>query len=237
MRLDLLVSTKAGVSRTRAQNIIKTGGVKLDGLVLDKPSIEVDSSTAIEITDTLKFASLGGLKLENALRVCGRSVEGKNCLDLGAANGGFTDCLLRNGAVHVSAVDVTIAFPPELANDSRVTIYNGVNVKDLSRIFEKGTFDFITVDLSFISLRGLFAPLASLLKPDGEVMTLFKPQFEVGRGNLPKSGVLRDTKLYAKTFRSFLDAAAESGLHYLCDTSVPDLFPNKNKERTVFFRL
>ena len=237
MRLDLLVSAKANVSRTRAQNIIKTGGVKQGGIILNKPSLEVDPFCPIEITDTLKFASLGGLKLENALQKCGRSVAGKICLDLGAANGGFTDCLLRYGAAHVSAVDVTIAFPPELAQDPRVTIYDGVNVKDLPAVFEKESFDFITVDLSFISLCGLFGSLASLLKADGELMALFKPQFEVGRGRLPKSGIVRDPKLYDKTFRNFIDTAADNGLHYLCDTSVPDLFPDKNKERTVFFAL
>ena len=166
MRLDLFVSERAGVTRTRAQNLIKTGGVSLNGTTLKKPSLDVDPSANISIVDTLKFVSLGGLKLENALLSCGISVAGKVCLDIGAANGGFTDCLLQSGAAKVSAVDVTIAFPPSLIDDSRVTIYDKVNVKDLLSVFDRGSFDFITVDLSFISLRGVFEVVAPLLKKD-----------------------------------------------------------------------
>ena len=237
MRLDVLVSEREGISRTRAQNLIKTGGVRQGGILLDKPSLEVDPQSPFEIVDTLKYASLGGLKLENALLVSGRSVKGKTCLDIGAANGGFTDCLLRFGAAHVSAVDLTIAFPSALRADPRVTVYDGVNVKNLCDLFANHSFDFITVDLSFISLCGLFGSLVPLLKPNGELMTLFKPQFEVGRKYLPKSGVVRDQKVLDKTFLSFLAAAEAVGLHLVCQAPVPDLFPDKNKERTVFFQV
>jgi len=236
VRLDLLVAEKADISRTRAQNLIKTGGVSLRGIRLDKPSADVDPTAEIEITDTLKYASLGGLKLENALKSCGRSLQGKKCLDVGAANGGFTDCMLKSGAAKVSAVDVTIAFPPALINDPRVTIYDGANVKDLPTLLCGQTYDFIAVDLSFISLCGLFEIFAPLLRSDGELMALFKPQFEVGRKCLPKSGVVRNAKVLDKTFRAFCASAEHVGLHYSCDAPVPELFPDKNKERTVFFK-
>ncbi|MBO4473260.1 MAG: TlyA family RNA methyltransferase [Clostridia bacterium] len=236
MRLDLLVAEKAAVTRTRAQNLIKTGGVTLGGVTLNKPSFDLDPSSPIEITDTLKYVSLGGLKLENALRTCGISVKDKVCLDIGAANGGFTDCMLKSGARKVSAVDVTIAFPESLLSDPRVTIYDNTNVKDLLTVFQTGSFDFITVDLSFISLTGIFEIVAPLLTKDGVMMALFKPQFEVGRDKLPKSGVVHDPKLLEKTFRKFCASAQAVGLTYLADAPVPALFPEKNRERTVFFK-
>ena len=236
MRLDLLVAEKAAVTRTRAQNLIKTGGVTLNGNTLNKPSFEIDPSAPILIADTLKYASLGGLKLENALLSCGISVAGKVCLDIGAANGGFTDCLVQSGAEKVSAVDVTIAFPPFLLNDPRVTIYDKINVKDIRKVFEEGSFDFVAIDLSFISLCPIFEIVAPLLKKGGVLMALFKPQFEVGREHLPKSGVVHDPKLSEKTFRKFCASAEAVGLKYLADAPVPALFPEKNKERTVFFK-
>ena len=237
MRLDLWVAERQGVSRTRAQNLIKTGGVSLNGARLDKVSTEVDPHDEIIVVDTLKYASLGGLKLENALKICEISAENKDCLDIGAANGGFTDCLLDNGARSVAALDVTISFPERLRSDPRVSLYDGVNVKDIATCFEIGSFDFITIDLSFISLCGIFGIVAPLLKKGGILMALFKPQFEVGRKALPKSGVVRDEKDIQKAFCTFCKAAEDVGLTWIADTGVPDYFPEKNKERTVFFKV
>jgi len=236
VRLDMLVAEKVGISRTRAQNLIKTGGVSLDGVTLDKVSAEIDPGAEIIVVDTLKYASLGGLKLENALKACKISVRDKVCLDIGAANGGFTDCLLANGAKSVAALDVTISFPDRLLSDPRVSLFDGVNVKDVAKCFEAKTFDFISMDLSFISLCGVFGIIAPLLKKDGLLMALFKPQFEVGRKALPKSGVVRDGKAIEKAYRAFCTAAKEVGLTWIADTEVPAIFPEKNKERTVFFK-
>ena len=235
MRLDLLISEREGISRTRAHNLIKTGGVTVLGKQITKPSAEVDSDAPIVITDTIKYASLGGLKLENALLSCGKSVEGTICLDVGAANGGFTDCLLRYGAAEVVATDLTLAFPETFANSPKVRLLDGVNAKDLGNYFEKGSFDFISVDLSFISLTGLFSILGELLKEGGMMMALFKPQFEVGRKYLPKSGVVRDRKAIEKSFQLFLRSASDAGLKFDAFVPVPDIFPDKNEERTVFF--
>ncbi len=235
MRLDLFVSEKLGVSRTRAQNLIKTGGVKVKGVVMDKPAAEIAPDEEIEIQDTLKYASLGGLKIENALEKFKIDLVGKSCLDIGAANGGFTDCMLKKGASDVCAVDLTIAFPDQLQKDPRVKCFDKTNVKDLNKIFEKETFDFVSVDLSFISLCSLFEVFYPLLKKDGVLLTLFKPQFEVGRKALPKSGVVHDKKAIEKAFSLVKTSAEGVGFRYLESCPVPDVFPDKNPERTVLF--
>ena len=237
MRLDQLVAERFGLTRTRAQNLIKTGGVSLFGAVAGKPSTEVAADAEITIRDTLKYASLGGLKLENALRTFHLDVSGWSALDLGAANGGFTDCLLQAGVAEVVAVDLRIAFPESLAKDSRVTMLDGVNIKNIDTLLQDRLFDLIVVDLSFISLCGLFPMMASFLRENGVLIALFKPQFEVGKKALPKSGVVRDVKVIEKAFTSFCAAATCAGLSYAGDCPVPAVFPDKNPERTVCFRL
>ena len=233
MRLDLLLSQKQGISRTRAGNLIKTGGVKVNGCVADKPSLEVQANDDIIVTDTLKFVSLGGIKLENALLRLDVAVKDAVCLDVGAANGGFTDCLLKSGAKEVSAVDLTIAFPKELLQDERITIYDNVNVRDIPVVLQGMHFDFICADLSFISLTVVFPLLYPLLKSGGKAVVLFKPQFEVGRKALPKSGVVRDEKTIERAFLHCKQAAEDAGFRFGGFCYVPDVFPNKNKERTI----
>ena len=235
MRLDLLVSEKLGVSRTRAQNLVKTGGVKVGGAVVDKPAAEVDANADVELFDTLKYASLGGLKIENAIEKFKIDLAGKVCLDVGAANGGFTDCMLKNGAKEVSALDLTLAFPESLLADERVKAYDGANVKNVGAIFSAESFDFVSVDLSFISLCGLFGLFYPLLKKDGKLLALFKPQFEVGRKALPKSGIVRDKKAMGKAFSLVVSAAEDAGFKMVAECAVPEVFPNKNVERTVLF--
>ena len=235
MRLDVWLSQTQGISRTRAGNLIKTGGVKVNGRVTDKPSSEVGATDEIFVEDTLKYASLGGLKLENALRQFDVSVKDAVCLDVGAANGGFTDCLLKSGANKVYAVDLTIAFPEELAKDDRVILYDNVNVKDLLTVLHDEQFDFICADLSFISLSAVFPILFPLLKKDGKAILLFKPQFEVGRKALPKSGVVRDAKAIEKALLRCKQEAEAAGLRFAGGCFVPEIFPDKNKERTLLF--
>lgn len=235
MRLDLLVSERLSVSRTRAQNLIKTGGVRLFGKILDKPSAEVDQASPLIITDTLKYASLGGVKMENALERFALSLADKVCLDVGAANGGFTDCMLKKGAREVSALDLNVAFPEELLSDERVKIYDKTNVKTVGELFSPDTFDLISVDLSFISLTMLMHSFYPLLKKGGQLLVLFKPQFEVGRKFLPKSGVVRDNKSIEKAFTNLVDAAEKVGFRFINRCPVPDIFPDKNKEQTVLF--
>ena len=235
MRLDLLVSEKFGVSRTRAQNLVKTGGVQVGGVVIDKPAAEVPPLADVALFDTLKYASLGGLKIENAIEKFKIDLSGKICLDVGAANGGFTDCMLKMGAKEVSALDLNVAFPEDLLRDERVKIYDGANAKNVGTMFQERSFDFVSVDLSFISLCGLFACFYPILKNDGMLLTLFKPQFEVGRKALPKSGVVRDKKAIEKAFSTVVESAEEAGFKMISQCAVPEVFPNKNVERTVLF--
>ena len=235
MRLDLIVSERLGISRTRAQNIIKTGGVRLGDKLLDKPSLELDPSVDLVITDTLKYASLGGMKMENAIEHFRLDLQGKVCLDVGAANGGFTDCLLRKGANKVVALDLNVAFSDELASDPRVEVYDKTNVKTISELFAAETFDLISVDLSFISLCALMPLFYAPIKRNGFLLVLFKPQFEVGRKYLPKSGVVRDKKAIEKAFDQMVTSAEKSGFHLIGECLIPELFPDKNPERTVLF--
>lgn len=235
MRLDILVSEKLGVSRTRAQNIIKTGGVKISGNVEDKPAADVSPDAELAVTDTLKYASLGGVKMENALNHFHVDLEDKICLDVGAANGGFTDCMLRKGAKSVCSLDLNIAFSEELRSDPRVRVYDKINVKSVGDIFESDSFDLISVDLSFISLEGLFPLFFPLIKVGGALLVLFKPQFEVGRKYLPKSGVVHDKKAIERAFERIVSSAQNVGFHMVGYCPVPDFFPDKNKERTILF--
>ena len=236
MRLDVFLAEKNNISRTRAANLIKTGGVTVGGKVLEKPGADISGEEKIEIVDTLKFASLGGVKLENALDRFHIVLTNKRCLDVGAANGGFTDCMLKRGAASVTAVDLHVAFPEELASDPRVLIADGVNAKDLLSVFPDRSFDLISVDLSFISLGSLFTVFHSLLSESGDLICLFKPQFEIGKNDLPKSGVVRDKKKIEKTFDRFMLSAKEAGLESKGYCEIPQLFEDKNAERTVLFR-
>lgn len=236
MRLDQYVAERLCCTRTRAANIVKTGGVTVNGKSARKAGQEVSERDSIEISDTVKFSSLGGVKLDNALKTFSVDLAGKECLDIGAANGGFTHCMLLNGAKSVSAVDITVAFPEELSADPRVRIYDGVNVKDIGSLLPESSFDLITVDLSFISLVGLFSVFYPLLKDGGDLIVLYKPQFEVGKKALPKSGVVHSEKESDKALARVIKSAEECGFHYVDACPIPEFFANKNKERTVLFR-
>ena len=235
MRLDVYLAEKLAVTRTRASNIIKMGGVTVDGRVINKPGEDISEDKEIIVSDTVKYASLGGVKLERALEEFSLSLDGAECLDIGASNGGFTHCMIAHGAKKVTAVDLHLAFPEELADDSRVEMCDEMNVKSLVDEFQGRTFDFITVDLSFISLEPLFPLFYELLREGSRLLVLFKPQFEVGRKALPKSGVVRDKKAIEKAYLSVLNAAKQTGFTCVGYCPVPEYFSDKNEERTVLF--
>ena len=235
MRLDLFVSQAQNCTRTRAANIIKMGGVTVNGRVVLKAGAEVSLQDEVLIRDLIKFASLGGVKLENALTTFSLDLKDAVCLDLGAANGGFTHCMLSRGAASVDAVDLTLAFDPALRDDPRVTMHDGVNVKEIANVFPEKRFDFVSVDLSFISLAPLFPLFYYLLKEGGELIALFKPQYEVGKKYLPKSGVVHDKKAMAAAFSHLKKSAEEAGFDFLGECDVPEYFSDKNKEKTVLF--
>ncbi len=235
MRIDVFLSEREGITRSRASNLIKSGSVFINGKPETKSGTDVSGNEKIEVIDRLKYASLGGIKLDNAIRTFHLDLTGKRCLDIGAANGGFTDCMLKCGAESVVATDLHVEFPFALQNDARVSILDGVNVKDLPSHLNGRVFDFITVDLSFISLTALFPIFVSLLAENGELLCLFKPQFEVGKRDLPKSGVVRDQKAIERAFNEVLASSENAKLTLADECPIPALFDRKNQERTLLF--
>ncbi len=217
MRLDVFL-TKSGLakSRTDAARLIAAGAVSLDGVPLTKPAFSVEENTPAErfSVDTAPhpFVSRGGLKLEAALDAFSLSPEGKIALDVGASSGGFTDCLLRRGASHVYAVDAGEGqLAPALRADSRVTVRENCNARYLTPRDFPALPDFAVMDVSFISQTLILPVLAALLPTGAVLVSLIKPQFEVGRAGIGKGGIVRDPAL--------CEAAAARVCAFACEVS------------------
>ncbi|MGI9074753.1 MAG: TlyA family RNA methyltransferase [Bryobacteraceae bacterium] len=197
-RLDTsLVDRQLVETRQKAQALILSGKVRVDGQKADKPGRTVNSETRIEVEQPLKYVSRGGLKLEAALSGFGMRVNGRVCLDIGTSTGGFTDCLLQHGAARVHAVDTGAGqIDWKLRTDERVILHEHVNARYLT--FEEigETADVITCDVSFISVTLMIPALAALLAADGDWIILVKPQFEVGRELVGKGGIVYDTRAH-----------------------------------------
>ncbi|MBI3092607.1 MAG: TlyA family RNA methyltransferase [Candidatus Tectomicrobia bacterium] len=215
-RLDaLLVERGLAPSRAKAQALILAGQVLVNGVPVGKPGslYATDSALALRQTGST-YVSRGGEKLAGALRDFGVNPEGRRVLDLGASTGGFTDCLLRHGARQVVAVDVghgQLAW--ELRQDPRVEVRERTNARLLRAADFDLPFDLATVDLSFISVRLVLPVLAALLTPAAEALILVKPQFEVGKGEVGKGGVVRHPAQHETVLRRVAAAAAEAGFH------------------------
>jgi 23S rRNA (cytidine1920-2'-O)/16S rRNA (cytidine1409-2'-O)-methyltransferase len=221
MRLDIYLTEKGFCkSRTAAQSVIKSGGVLLDGKVCAKPSADVGEDSRVEITAELpKYVGRGGLKLEKALDFFSIDINGAVCVDIGASTGGFTDCMLQNGAVKVFAVDVgTGQLDGSLLADKRVVSLEKTDIRDFS--FETlpeelsggvTAADFIGTDVSFISLKLVLPHIFRLLKSGGSAVALIKPQFEAGRSALNKKGIVTNEKLRAKIVEELRRFAEQCG--------------------------
>jgi 23S rRNA (cytidine1920-2'-O)/16S rRNA (cytidine1409-2'-O)-methyltransferase len=194
VRIDqLLVERGLAESREKAQALILAGEVTVDGRRTDKPGRAVDAAARIEVLAKPPYVSRGGVKLAAALDHWGISVQGRVCLDVGASTGGFTDCLLQRGAARVWAVDAGHGqLDWRLRNDARVVVREGVNARYLTPADFDVRFDLAVCDASFISATLLIPAIAPLLAPAGEMIVLIKPQFEAGRGEVGKGGVVRD---------------------------------------------
>lgn len=197
-RLDqLLVERGLVESREKARALILSGRVLVDGRKADKAGHAVAPASRIEVVEPLRYVSRAGLKLEAALEKFRISVAGKVCLDIGASTGGFTDCLLQHGALRVHAVDVgsgQLAW--KLRIDPRVVLHEKLNARYL-RLEDLGErVRLAACDVSFISVTQILPVLPGLLEPDGEIVVLVKPQFEVGRGQVGKGGLVRDPALH-----------------------------------------
>jgi 23S rRNA (cytidine1920-2'-O)/16S rRNA (cytidine1409-2'-O)-methyltransferase len=207
-RLDVeLVERKLAESREQAQRLILAGEVWVEGQRWDKASKLCAASAAIEVRGGDRYVSRGGHKLEGALNGFSLNVVGLRCLDLGASTGGFTDCLLQHGAREVVAVDVGHGqLHWKMRQDPRVKVYEGVNARDLSSLTDEiGTpFDLVVSDVSFISLRKVLPPAFDLLSSGGRVCALIKPQFEAGRAEVGKGGIVRDLAVRERVVRELV---------------------------------
>lgn len=224
LRLDRRLSAEGFYeSREQAQAAIIAGEVRVDGLVVDKPSRLVSTAAHLEVSGPPRFVGRGGEKLAGALDDLGLSPAGCVALDAGAGRGGFTDCLLQRGARHVVAVDVGHGqFARRLPRDGRVTLIEGQNLRSLTREVLRPSLppglpwpDLAVLDLSFIGLAKVFPAVRDLLQPCSNVLALVKPQFEVGRERLGKGGVVRNPELHASAIMGVADAAWREGFALL----------------------
>ena len=232
-RLDVLL-TERGLqeSRQRAQAVIMSGEVFVNGQRVDKPGTAVAEDAQIEIRGgTLAYVSRGGLKLEKAMATFPIDLHGAVCADIGASTGGFTDCMLQNGAEKVYAVDVGYGqLAWSLRSDPRVVCMERTNVRYLTAEQIPEPLDFGTVDVSFISLKLILPALRGILKPDGQVVCLVKPQFEAGREKVGKKGVVRDPAVHLEVLRQFLQNAHEADFSVKEMTFSPVRGPEGNIE-------
>jgi 23S rRNA (cytidine1920-2'-O)/16S rRNA (cytidine1409-2'-O)-methyltransferase len=197
-RIDLLLVEKGLVqSRQRAQALIMAGKVLVDTLRVDKPGTQVPIDSKVTLKgDVLPYVSRGGLKLEAALKETGLCVQGRICLDVGASTGGFTDCLLKHGAAKVYAVDVGYGqLAWKLRNNNRVVVIERTNIRQMAKEVIPDPIDFVTIDTSFISLKIVVPAVIKFLTSKGSILALIKPQFEAGKGNVGKGGVVRDAQM------------------------------------------
>ena len=209
-RLDILLVNKGlAPSREKAKAMIMEGNVFVDNNREDKAGSTFDVNANIEVKgNTLKYVSRGGLKLEKAMKNFGVELEGKVCMDVGASTGGFTDCMLQNGAVKVYAVDVGYGqFAWKLRQDERVVCMEKTNIRYVKPEDIGELDDFISIDVSFISLTKILPPVKACLKEDGQVVCLIKPQFEAGREKVGKKGVVRDPKVHEEVIEKVRDYA------------------------------
>lgn len=215
MRLDVFL-TLAGAcpSRTRSQRLIESGAVSVNGKLISRSSYDVDENDKVELYGgDMRYVSRGGLKLEAAIKSFGIEVSGMTAVDIGASTGGFTDCMLQYGASRVYAIDSgREQLHPSLRTDPRVVSIEGFNARELDLETVGESCDIVTMDVSFISQTLLYPAVMSVLREDGVFISLIKPQFEAGRGNIGKNGIVRDKSIHADVLVRITAKAALDGL-------------------------
>jgi 23S rRNA (cytidine1920-2'-O)/16S rRNA (cytidine1409-2'-O)-methyltransferase len=238
-RLDiLLVERGLTQSRERAQALILAGAVRVNGKLVTKAGTQVAIDCALEITgpDT-PYVSRGGVKLEAALQAFQLDVTGFTCLDVGASTGGFTDCLLKHGAKHVTAVDVGYGqLHWSLRTDPRVTVMERTNIRYLDAAALPAPVDLACIDVSFISLKLVVPVVLHFLKRTGHLVCLVKPQFEAGKGLVPRGGVIRDPVLHDRVIRELSEAFLALNLQVVGLVPSPILGPKGNQEFLMYLR-
>lgn len=238
-RLDvLLVKRNLAESREKAKALIMAGIVYVDGQKEDKAGTAFEDTVSLEVRgSTLKYVSRGGLKLEKAMSRFGLLLDGKVCMDVGSSTGGFTDCMLQNGAVKVYAVDVghgQLAW--KLRNDSRVICMEKTNIRYVTPEQIPEPIDFASIDVSFISLTKVLGPVKALLRDGGRIVCLIKPQFEAGREKVGKKGVVREKSVHLEVIRMVMDFACASGFQILNLEYSPIRGPEGNIEYLLYLQ-
>ncbi len=237
-RLDVLIVERGlSDSRQKAKAYIMAGVVYVDGMREDKAGLKVKRGATIEVREKMKYVSRGGLKLEKAMNTFDIHLEGKVCMDVGASTGGFTDCMLQNGAVKVYSVDVGYGqFAWKLRNDPRVICMEKTNIRYLTpdRLEEKVAF--CSIDVSFISLTKVLAPILELLEEDAEMVALIKPQFEAGREQVEKHGVVKNPKVHEAVIHQIWDYAKSLDLSILGLSFSPIKGPEGNIEYLIHLK-
>ena len=235
-RLDiLLVEHGLASSREKAKAYIMSGDVYVDGQKEDKAGTMFKETVKIEVRgNTLPYVSRGGLKLEKAMNNFGVSLDGKVCMDVGASTGGFTDCMLQNGAVKVYSIDVGYGqLDWKLRNDPRVVCMEKTNIRYVLPEDLQEPAQFSSIDVSFISLTKVLLPVRNLLTDDGEIVCLIKPQFEAGREKVGKKGVVRDPAVHLEVIEKVIAYASTIAME-LCHLSFS---PIKGPEGNIEYLL
>lgn len=237
LRLDALAAKQFGVSVTEAAALIMEGRVYIGEVPADKAGTPVAADTVLILKEKAKkYASRSGYKLEKALKVFETNPKGKRVCDIGASNGGFTDCLLQNGADHVCSVDVAYGILAwHLRNDERVTVLERTNARNLTAEQIGGICDMVTADVSFISLTKIFPAMDRILSENGCVICLIKPQFEAEQRDLGKNGIVKDPAILPPLMHKIADSAAENHLYLTHMTVSPIHGTNGNVEYLMRF--
>lgn len=236
-RIDVLLFERGlAPSREKARTLIMAGSVYVNNQKFDKPGDTVSDDAEIEVRgSTLKYVSRGGLKLEKAMQLFPIDLNGKICMDIGASTGGFTDCMLQNGAQRVYSVDVGYGqLAWQLRQDPRVVNLERTNARYLTREHVPEEIDFFSVDVSFISLRIILPAVRPLLMDGGQAVCLIKPQFEAGREKVGKKGVVRDRAVHEEVVETICRFAVENGYSVLGLTFSPVKGPEGNIEYLVY---
>ena len=238
-RLDILMTEQnLAESREKAKALVMSGIVYVNDRKCDKAGTSFEEDVRIEVRgQKLRYVSRGGLKLEKALAVFPVNVEGKVCLDIGCSTGGFTDCMLQNGAVRVYAVDVGYGqLAWKLRSDERVISMEKTNIRYVKPEDLPEQADFASIDVSFISLSKVLGPVCGLLKEEGEIVCLIKPQFEAGREKVGKHGVVRDPEVHKEVIRNVTGYASRENLTPVMLDYSPVKGPEGNIEYLCFLR-
>ena len=238
-RLDvLLVKRNLAESREKAKAYIMAGNVFVDGVREDKAGSSFEETVQIEVKGlAMKYVSRGGFKLEKAVEQFGVNLSGKTCMDVGSSTGGFTDCMLQNGAVKVFAIDVgTNQLAWKLRTDERVVSMEKTNIRYVTPEDIGQLVEFVSIDVAFISLSKVLGPVYELMAENAEIVCLIKPQFEAGREKVGKKGVVRDKKVHEEVVVSVTSMAAATGFELLHLDYSPIKGPEGNIEYLLYAR-